>query len=336
MVGPMSKRRWIVGVAGIWLAWHMLGGPSPTAPGKPPALQIAVLKDGFAIAEAVNDRHLIELERDGNQRKRWAIPLLGDMRIVGSTVGSTLAWIDTKDKVLRLAPLKSDGQLGASTAFGRNAAQLCNGAASTTSGFSVAWRAGDGGIWFVRGPLDRSEVMGVDSAKVSDTSAPMTCSVRSAGEDVALFWRSGRHMEFDFCASTGCQGLRARVPLADGEQVADIACQSNGCAAALRSSKGVRLVAFDLRGKMRWQTALSPVPDQDVHLLAAGPRAYVVAYRAPDRNEVDRVLATTGSKELVGHSDERLSVPVISVAHGRLAYAWIDRDKVETYVRYFD
>ncbi|HEY4181297.1 MAG TPA: hypothetical protein VGM90_30840 [Kofleriaceae bacterium] len=331
----MSKRRWIVGVVGICLAWRWLHG-TPAAPEKPPVLQLAVLKDGFAIAEAMNDRHLIELDSDGKRRKRWAIPLLGDLRVVGSTVGSTLAWVDTKDKVLRLAPLKKDGELGASTAFGRNAAQLCNGAASTSSGFAVAWQAGDGGLWFVRGPLERKELTSVDGAKVSEVNAAaMTCAVRSAGEDVALFWRSGRNMEFDFCAKTGCQGLRARVPLAAGDQVADVACQANGCAVALRSDKGVRLVAFDLRGKQRWQTVLTPVTGEDVHLIA-GPRAYLVAFKTPERNEVDRVLASNGSKELVGHTDGRLTVPVISVSRDRVAAAWIDRGEVQTYVRYLD
>ncbi|HEY4055235.1 MAG TPA: hypothetical protein VGM39_01460 [Kofleriaceae bacterium] len=334
----MSKRRWIVGVVGICLAWHGLRHAEPEKPAKPPVLQIAVLQDGFGIAEAMNDRHLIEVDIDGKRRKRWAIPLVGDMRIVGTRLGSTLAWIDTKNKILRLGALKEDGKLGRTEAFGRDAAQLCNGAASTSTGFAIMWRATNGGFWFLRGsPEGRSEAVALSDAKVSeeDAAAPMACAVRPAGDGFALFFRSGRHMDFDICTASGCQNMLARVPVKPGDQIEDLACQATGCAAALSSSSGVRLVGFDFRGKVRWTTALTPVTGQDVH-LAAAPRSYLVSYKAPDQNRIDRVLATTGSRELFGHTHEELSVPVVTVSRTRAALAWLDRGVLGTAVGYID
>ena len=103
-------------------------------------------------------------------------------RVVGGRAGTLFAWLS--DKRLRLALVGEDGTLGAPSAWGRNALQLCDGVATGDHRFGVGWLERDGGVWFVHGPI---------GAAVNATAVPAAGADGNAATNVAGASGNGRN-----------------------------------------------------------------------------------------------------------------------------------------------
>ncbi|MBA3456325.1 MAG: hypothetical protein H0T42_24705, partial [Deltaproteobacteria bacterium] len=63
----------LVGLLGAVL-WTWCGSSPSTPKTSGEIFHTAVLRDGFGIMEAEGDRHVVEVDTDGNRRRRRAIP----------------------------------------------------------------------------------------------------------------------------------------------------------------------------------------------------------------------------------------------------------------------
>src|SRR5665647_3228893 len=157
----------LVGLLGI-LTWRWCGSSgSPDGRFSDGILHTAVLRDGFAIMEADGDRHVVEVDEDGNRRRRRAVPVVTDARVIGTAQGAAVGWLERKK--VKLALIKGDGELGQASEWGRNATALCESAASNDQRFAIGWLESDGRVWFVHGPMS-SAVSGVAPISAADAA----------------------------------------------------------------------------------------------------------------------------------------------------------------------
>jgi hypothetical protein len=65
-------------------------------------MQAAVLRDGFVVRHAATAGHrVVELDRDGRERRVFTVERSGELRAVGTRAGTAVAWQDGRK--IRLA-----------------------------------------------------------------------------------------------------------------------------------------------------------------------------------------------------------------------------------------
>jgi hypothetical protein len=302
-----------------------------------PPLQTAVLKDGYSVMEAVGDRHVVELDRNGARRRRSAIPTVTETRTVGMTTGAAVVWVQSKK--IRVAKIKGDGELGNPQVFGTAVRQMCYGLASNEHRWAVGWlEERDERFWFVHGPTSKTANDADGPELTSMTLAPATtkpltwCAVTSAGDYVALVYRLDNKTFVNMCSKKECGGLQTRAPIDPRDEVLDIACQKDGCLVALRAPSGAaHLVAFNLRGKATWTKKLPyAAPDTRVQLAAAGDRAYIMSLVTNEGPAVERMLSKSGTGGRSWHGAQGLSAPAITWAYDHAMLAYWDGDALGT------
>lgn len=302
-----------------------------------PPLQTAVLNDGYSVMEAVGDRHVVELDRNGTRRRRSAIPTVTETRSVGMAAGAGVVWLQSKK--IRVAKIKGDGELGNPQIFGTSVRQMCHGLASNHQRWAVGWlEERDDRFWFVHGPTTRDkaadagpELMTV--AFALPTTKPLTwCAVTSANDYVALIYRLDNKTFVNMCSRKECGGLHTRAPIDPRDEVLDIACQRDGCVIALRTPSGdAHLVAFNLRGKATWTKKLPyAANDTPVQLAAAGDRAYIMSLMTNEGPAVERMLSKNGLTGRSWHGAQGLSAPAITWAYDHAMLAYWDGDSLGT------
>lgn len=305
-----------------------------------PRLQAAVLKDGFAVMEAVGDRHVVELDRDGTRRRRSAIPTVTDTRTVGLSVGAGVVW--TQSKKIHVAKIEGDGKLGRSQVFGSSVREMCYGLASNDHRWAVGWlEERDDRFWFVHGPTsktaaaeDELAIQATTMTMPATTSRPGWCAVASANDYVALVYRLDAKTFVNMCSKKECAGMQTRAPIDPRDEVLDLACQKDGCLIALRTREGAaHLVAFNLRGKTTWTKKLPyATRDTTVRLSAAGDRAYLMSLMTEEGPVVERMLSKNGSIGRTWHGARGLSAPAITWSRDHAMLAYWDGDALGTEV----
>jgi hypothetical protein len=304
---------------------------------KVPPLQAAVLKDGFAVMEAVGDRHLVELDRNGTRRRRSAIPTVTETRAIGMSIGAGVAWLQSKK--MHVAKVEKDGKLGRAQTFGTSVRQVCHGVASNDHRWAVGWlEERDDKFWFVHGPTQRgtaadaaleTSAIGLDA----DIAARMTwCAITSANDYVALVFRVEAKTFVYMCSKKECGGVQTRAPIDPRDEVMDIACQKDGCLVAMRTRDGAaNLIAFNLRGKTTWTKKLTyATRDTRVQLAAAGDRAYLASLMTEEGPVVERMLSKTGSSGRTWHGAQGLSEAAITWSRDYAMLAYWDGNSLGT------
>lgn len=315
---------------------------SPAVATKIPPLQAAVLKDGFAVMELAEDRHVVELDRNGSRRRRSAIPTVTDTRAIGMPAGAGVVWV--QGKRVHVAKIEGDGKLGRSQPFGSSVRQLCYGLASNDQRWAVGWlEERDERFWFVHGPTSKSAneveesieepLMTMTAMSLAEPAAKIGwCAITSASDYVALVYRLDAKTFVNMCSKKECGGVNTRAPIDPRDEVMDLACQKDGCLMALRTREGVaHLVAFNLRGKTTWTKKLSyATRDTVVRLSAAGDRAYIMSLNTEEGPVVERMLSKTGSSGRAWHGARDLTAPAITWSRDHAMLAYWDGDALGT------
>ncbi len=313
----------VVGLLGavVW-TWCRSSASTPTATDG--VLHTSVLRDGFAIMEADGDRHVIEVDTDGNHRRRRAVPIVGDARVFGTNQGAAVAWLDQKK--VKLALVKGDGELGQPSEWGRNAKAMCEGVASNDQRFGVGWLESDGRVWFVHGPLSPAIAVTPFAAQTMDAE---WCSITSAGDYIALFWREGSRWFLNMCSAKECTNLVARVPLDPKHAFLDAACTRDGCLIAFRDQKSNTHLGFiGVTGKKQWVKQLTEaVHSTEVSITALGTKAMAVGFVSREGATVLRV-SKTGSMERAWADPSSTEVPSVAWAKDRLLIAIPEGDAI--------
>lgn len=314
----------VVGLLGavVWV-WCGSSAPSPTT--SDGVLHTAVLRDGFGIMESDGDRHVVEVDRDGQRRRRRAIPVVGDARVFGTNQGAAVAWLDRKK--VKLALVKGDGELGQPQEWGRNASALCEGAASNDERFGIGWLESDGRVWFVHGPMSPAATV----STLADEQAMKAewCGITSAGDYIALLWREGARWFLNMCSRKECTSMVARVPLDPKHTLLAFGCSREGCLIAFRDQKSTTNLAFvGVTGKKQWAKPLSEAaPSTEVSIAAIGPKAMAVGFVAKEGATVLRV-SKDGAMERAWADPASTEVPAVAWANERLLIAIPDGDGV--------
>ena len=291
-----------------------------------------MLRDGFVVMETSSDRHALDLDRDGNRRSRNAVPVTVEARVVGSSVGALVGWLDGRQ--LKLAKIVGDGKLGNATSWGRSVRRLCDGAASNDERFAVGYLDNDDRIWFVHGPMTkRTAATTVDDVAVTElatTTAPNWCAIASAEDYIALFWREGSRRFVQMCSSKEC-GVMGRLPLKPEHELLAAGCLRSGCLLAFRDERGKRHIGWMTpTGKPQWTKPLETNSDA-VEIVGAGNKAVALSYVSPQGATVARVMAK-GQIERAWADPSLEATPAIAWSRDRLLVSWRAGSTVETTV----
>jgi hypothetical protein len=343
----MARPRSILGLLLLaWFAWSRLGGERsrPQTPGDR-GLQTAVLKDGFAVTYTGDaGRRVVEIDAQGQRRREVALPLPGDLRLIGTSIGSVVGWQD--DKKLRLARIDDLTEVDT---FGHQVRQLCEGVASNAQRFGLGWLEGDDTVWVLHGPAadaadgertepiappchrsersgvcagappcHRSERSGVCAGALGAPARNDWCGVASAEQNIALMWRSGDRMSIVMCSKRACSNLPASFTLDRRLPLLGVGCLRNACLLATRDESGrprLSLVTTTGRGKWNQPVAASGA----VSIVAAGDRAFAVGYAGPDGAEVIRLDRDGKVTALL--RDPAAGAPALAWSDGRLLIA---------------
>ena len=307
------------------LGWprHRTTAPPPTG-----NLQVAVLRDGFAATHPVAaGRRVVELERDGQARRELTLPEPGDRRILGTSVGTAIAWQDGSK--VRVAQIDDGRELGA---WGTAVQRLCDGVASNDARFAFGWLEADGKLWYVHGPVAASGAPQAAAFDPAITSAdalahPQWCGVASADDSIALAWRDDDKLSFVTCTTRRCSTLPATAGLDRKIQILGFGCLPNACLFAVRDPDGnARLgyVAKTLRGK--WTRAV-PATSATVSVIGVGDRAFAVGYASQAGVEVVR-FDREGNATSVWRDDHASGAPALAWSSGRLLVAHFHGDQL--------
>ena len=313
----------VVGLVGavLW-TWCRSSPSAPTA--SEGVLHTAVLRDGFGIMEADGDRHVVEVDMDGTRRRRRAVPIVGDARVIGTNQGAAVAWLDRKK--VKLALVKGDGELGQPSEWGRNATALCESAASNDERFGVGWLESDGRVWFVHGPLSPAIAATPFAAQTMDAD---WCGITSAGDYIALLWREGSRWFLNMCSKKECTGMVARVPLDPKHALLAFGCSREGCLIAFRDQKSNTNLSFiGVTDKKQWVKQLTEAAQStEVSITAIGAKAMAVGFVAREGATVLRV-SKDGAMERAWADPASTEVPSVAWAKDRLLIAIPDGDSV--------
>ena len=311
------RKRWIAvfGVVGLWWWW---GDEPASHPHRP---QAAVLADGFAV---LADKHVAEYDREGNKQHEMALRLeRGNVRFVGTRAGAAVGWQDGKK--LKLAVLDSDGNTTDDSTWGKNVKQLCDGAATNEHRFGVGWLEGDGGVWFVHGPMNRLAAEVIDRVELPTTKATW-CSIASAEQNIALLWREGARILMNFCTKKECTGLVVKVPIDVKDTFLGYGCVRDACLFATRDKHGTtKLHRVPEKGRTLVKALEHARPDSQVSIVGAGTRAFAIAYVSTDGNATIQRVATDGGLTNVWHFNAEV-VPSLAWANDKLFVAMPSRD----------
>lgn len=273
-------RRWLLVLAGVcaWLWWR--GGDPVTHDTQ---RQAAVLADGFALFDG---HRVLEVDRQGKQRKTHALSHDDDLRLVGTPNGAVAAWIENKKLKLTLVGTNKDA------VWGNSARLLCDGAASNDERFAVGWLEADDRLWYVHGDMQRR------TAEVAEVAAPIGiatmdrrgwCGIASAKDLIALLWRDRDRLYITTCTRKKCSGLPASVALGREETLLGFGCVRDACLIAARDkSKPPRLQLVTESGATKWTKPLATSVYQ-VSIIGAGDRAFAVGYVGETGTEVVRI-----------------------------------------------
>ena len=305
---------------------------SPEGASKVPPLQVAVLRDGFAVLEAVGDRHVVELDRNGARRRRTHIPTVTDTRAVGMSIGAGVVWLENKK--MHVAKIERDGKLGRSQTFGTSVREVCTGLASNDQRWAVGWlEERDERFWFVHGPTQPSAATDLDAAGIAataitldaDLAARMSwCAITSANDYVALIYRVDAKTYVNMCSKKECGGVQTRAPIDARDEVMGVACQKDGCVMATRARDNTAsLVAFNLRGKTTWTKKLGyATATTRIQLAAAGDRAYLASFMTEEGPVIERLLSKSGTSGRTWQGAQGLSEAAVTWSrdHAMIAY----------------
>lgn len=288
-----------------------------------------MLRDGFAIMEAEGDRHVVEVDADGNRRRRRAVPIVTDARVIGTSRGPAVGWLDRKK--VKLALVTGDGELGQASEWGRNATTLCEGAASNDQRFAIGWLEGDGRIWFVHGPMSSALPAAMTMTTAGDPQ-PMRaewCGITSAGDYIALLWREGSRWFLNMCSKKECTGMVARVPLDPKHALLAVGCTREGCLLAFRDQRSNTHLGFiGVTGKKQWVKPLTQATQStEVSITAIGAKAMAVGFVSREGANVLRV-SKDGAMERAWADPASTEVPSVAWAKDRLLVAIPEGDKV--------
>ncbi len=302
------------------------GGTSPVESPSTRELAAAVLFDGFAVLDGTpNDRHVIQVDRDGNAPKRRAVAVIApNARMVGTSGGVGIGWQD-KDKV-QFAHVTGDGELGETWKYGKRVTQLCDGTASNELRWGFGWMEKDGKVWLLHGPTKRKASTLADEHELAETSAApknVWCGVTSAGSDIGLLWReSSGKMFLNLCSQNGCGSWVTRIPIHPKQKFEGIACTAKSCLLAFRDDQGAHVGLMALQnGKVTWTKPLADATSTTTFsLVAAGDEAFAIGYVAREGATVSRVIAS-GSMVRAWADPYSQEPPVLAWASDRLLVA---------------
>lgn len=287
-------------------------------------LAAAVTRDGFALLEgAANDRHVVEVDRDGGGARRRAIAVLApDARMVGTVQGVAMGW-QNADK-FEFARVVGDGELGEVRRYGKRVVGLCDGVATNEQRWGIAWSERDGGLMMLHGPTARQSLEAVDEPIEVATTAPVSwCAVRSAGPRIAFVWRDQRKRGFiQYCSAKSCEGTIVRLPVSPQHSIEGIACNARACVLVLRDDRGAAVLGWMTdKGKAVWSKPLGDVtPESRFSLAAVGANGFAIGYVSREGATVTRVIES-GSMVRAWADPYAHSAPAIAWATGRLFVA---------------
>jgi hypothetical protein len=325
LVGDQSpSQRGAAIVGAILLAALVVGTASGPAGTSDSELTAAVTANGFAVLEgATNDRHMVEVDRDGQQARRRAVAVIAShARMVGTSRGVAMGW-QNADK-FEFALVVGNGQLGEVSQYGKRVTGLCDGVATSDRRWGIAWQQMDGTLWMLHGPTQQ-QAAGADElvAEVAATGPATWCALRSAGKSIAFVWRDKQKRGFiNYCDDRGCSGNIYRLPVSQKHSLEGIACSDTACVVALRDERGAAHLGWmTSKGKVVWSKPLADVtPQSRFSLAAAGPRAFVIGYVAREGATVVRAIEG-GSLARAWADPYSSAVPAIAWATGRLFVA---------------
>jgi hypothetical protein len=285
-------------------------------------LQAAVLSNGFAVMEgAPTDRHVISVDWDGGNAKRRAVPVIvPEARVVGTSGGITVGWLENK-KVL-LAKVTGDGTLGEASVWGKRVKQLCDGTVASEEQWGVGFLENDGRVWIVYGPTKKRAVA-EGFGDLTATTRTVWCGVTAAGKKVGLMGRDQHNkMWLGLCDGKGC-AASVRVPLSKKETFAGIACHEARCLMVARDAKGIANLGWFTtpQGRLTWWKPLSDAtPDTTFSVTAAGPDAFAVGYVTREGATAIRVIES-GSMVRAWADPYSSNAPALAWANDRLLVA---------------
>lgn len=320
----VRRRPWLAfavaasAAAAIALAIAVAVAPPAGEPAARGELQAAVLSDGFVVSHAAGSGHrVIELDSDGSKRRAFAVKLGGELRVVGTTAGTTLAWQDGRK--LRLRRAEDGGELGS---WGSSVRQLCDGVASGDDRWAVGWLEADDTVWIVFGPVSRAS----DAITASQLAVPARlgrsewCGVASAGQNLAMLWRSGDKLSILMCTKRRCGGLAGTIALDRRIPVLGFGCVRDGCLLATRDAAGVaRLSYVTASGRLKWARPLAAAP-HTVSILGLGDRGLAVGYTGEAGAEVVR-YQPSGASVPLWRDPSSAGAPALSWSSDRLLIA---------------
>ncbi|NVB84021.1 MAG: hypothetical protein HOV81_36940 [Kofleriaceae bacterium] len=276
-------RRWLL-VSALVCAWLWWRGGDHTS--HDAEQQAAVLPDGFALLDG---HRVVEVDRQGKQRKEHALTHDDELRLVGTAGGPVAGWVESKK--LKLVHVAT----GKDSVWGKSARMLCQGTATNDERFAVGWLEADDTVWFVHGDTQRrsSELAAVgEPLSIATTDRKGWCGIASAKDLIALFWRDRDRLFIATCTRKKCSGLPASVALGREETLLGFGCVRDACLLAARDrSKPARLLYVTESGATKWTKPLA-TNVAEVSIVGAGDRAFAVGFVGEAGSEVVRVDRT--------------------------------------------
>jgi hypothetical protein len=289
----------------------------------------AVLRDGFALTTPDGPAHrVVELDARGGEQRTLQIAPRGEIRVVGSRVGSLIGWLDAGR--MHLARAGDDRDV---TYWGRSARLLCEGVASNDVRFAIGWLESDDNVWIVHGPVADKASADVDDTdellQVAAVEAAQSwwCGIASAERNVAMLWRSGDQLRLLMCAKKRCSPLAARFRIGANEAILGFGCLRASCLIATRADQAPpRLSYLTDTGKTRWTLPLAATSSK-VAIVGTGDRAFAVGYVGNHGAEILRI-DRGGASAPLWRDPEATSVPVLAWSSGKLVIARYQGDEL--------
>jgi hypothetical protein len=305
------------------LVWSRPALDRSPAPGGR-ALQVAVLKDGFALTYTGDaGRRVVELDAQGQRRREIALDMQDELRLVGTGAGSVVGW-QRGAKVL----LASVDAIADVDTWGKSVRQLCDGVATNGMRFGIGWLEGDDGVWVVHGPLDGTAAGAGEGAPMRIATGMARndwCGVASAERNIALMWRSGDRMAITMCSKKACSNLPASFTLDRRLPVLGAGCVRNLCLLATRDEAGrARVSLLATTGRIRWNQPLAA--SGAVSIVGVGDRGFAVGFAGPEGAAV--IKLDRDGKATPLWRDPAAGAPALAWSGGRLAIARFRGDEL--------
>ena len=269
-------------------------------------MQVGVLGAGFT---TLSSGRIVELDREGEIRARKSLGVEGDVRLVGTRLGTAVGWLEGRQ--LTLATLDAAGRPDRIEHWGTNVVALCDGVATNQDRFAIGWLDASGGVHAVDGWL----------ATMSVVTAPSTwCGIASAGRRIVLLSREGSGLYMNFCGDRACDGRFLRVPFDRSDELLGYGCLRDSCLFALRDGTGrTWLRHVTEQGRLRAWLISDASPLTAFAIVAVGVRAFAIAYAGGDGASTVQRLELDGTRtELATFGG---AVPALAWSAGKLLVA---------------